>query len=136
MDARPEDWPRFAPLGLIPIALAAVLAALVVIATAAEHSTAAGMAAAVGAVAGLVGAGWTIAAIRQAHRHGTWTPVAQARALFISLGVSIVVVPVALLARGAVQLVAMAVLAGGVFALTTGSLLWRRSVLRAHRRGR
>lgn len=134
MDARPQDWPRFAPLVLVPIALVAALIAFGVIAAAADRSAAVGAASAAGAVVGLVAAGWGIGAVRSAYRHGTWTTRTRVRTRLISFAVSLVVVPIAFLARGPVQLVAGAVVAGGVFAMTAGSLLWRHSVLRAHRR--
>lgn len=132
-DAKPEDWPRSAPVLLTLIALGAAGTAVGIVTSAAGWSPAGALATAEGAIAGVLATGLAVAYVRIARRTGTFTFGAMVITALGSFLLAFGAALVAWLADGTPQAVAKAVLAGAVVGMTVGSLLWRRSVIRAQR---
>jgi hypothetical protein len=133
-DAEPADWPRHAAVGLVLISLAAAGAAIGLVLAASDRSAAAGAAAAASALLGASSSGLIVAAVRRAYRAGRWTRPAAERTALLSVLIGLALCGTAYFGGGTVGLVALAAFAGFTGGAFAGSLLWQRSVLRAHRR--
>jgi len=133
-DVEPQDWPRYAPVGLALISLAAAGTAIGFVVAAAAHSLVGGIATALAALLGGLIADRLIAAVRRTYRSGQWTRDTAERISYTTWAVLIVLGAIVAFGNAPMIMAAVAAFFGFMGGTTAGSLFWQRSVVQAHRR--